>query len=553
MRRALAVVTAAAIALTLPAANAAAGKPTVSYELREIAVLDAGSGDAGAEIVAYDSTNDLVLVTNGAQNRVDVFDLGSSSAPVGSFDLSAYGGVQSVAVSRGLAVAAVAGTPVTDPGFAVFFDPTDPAAGIEAVEVGALPDMVTFTPNGRFVLVANEGEPRCVDETGAGVTDPTQATDPEGSVSVISVRKGKPRAVRTATFDDFEDDRAALEAAGVRLTWPGATVAEDLEPEYIAVGRASRAAYVSLQENNAIAVVDIRRARVSDIVPLGLKDHSAPGNEIDASDRDGDDPSFASWPVAGMYQPDGMDTWFRRGTQYIVAANEGDGREYFDNVDNDDDGSLCFLDEARVKDVTLDATVFGDAATLQSDDNLGRLKVSRLALSTFVGGPPPISDDDPAEVDGLEYQTLASFGARSITIRTPDGDIVWDSGSDLARTVVAQDPDGWTQRVPGWATSVYDSRSDDKGVEPESVVHGRAWGRDLLFVGLERAGGIVTYDATQAHSPVLQGWTTTDGAVSPEGLVFVPRQSSPTGHPLLLAAHEVSGTTVVYQVVRTRS
>lgn len=552
MRRLIAIATASALTLAGTATLASAAPPRATYELREVAVLDSGSDEAGAEIVAYDARNERVLVTNGAKDRVDIFDLDASSAPVGWIDLSAFGGVQSVAVKNGTAVAAVSGDSVVEPGFAVFFDPADPAADVETVQVGALPDMVTFTPNGRFVLVANEGEPRCVDGDGNGTTDPTQATDPQGSVSIISMREGRPSATRTATFTAFNAKKGALADAGVRFTWPGATVAEDVEPEYITVDRSSRTAYVSLQENNALAVVDIRKAAVTEIVPLGLKDYSKPGNEIDASDRDGDAPSFASWPAFGMYQPDGLDGWTRWGRQLIVTANEGDGREYFDNLDNDDDGDLCFVDEARVKDVTLDPTAFPNVSDLQEDENLGRLKVSQVALSELSGGTPPTNGDDPADVAGLEYTTLASYGARSVTIWSKDGRVVWDSGSELARTVAAQDPDGWTSRVPAWATDVYDSRSDDKGVEPESVVHGRAYGRDLVFVGLERAGGVVTYDATRPWAPRLQGWTTTDGAISPEGLAFVPGSDSPTRRPLLLVAHEISGTTVVYEVVRTR-
>jgi hypothetical protein len=527
---------------------AAAQPPTFSYDLVEIATFDSGSGEAGAEIVVFDDVNDLVLVTNGAEDRIDIFDAQAPSDPPVGLDLSLLGsGVQSVAVHDGVAVAVVAGTRVVDPGAAVFFDPADPVVATSVVEVGALPDMVTFTPNGRWVLVANEGEPRCVD--GA---DPTQAANPEGSVSIIDVSSGVPGSVRTAGFAGFNDDRAGLEAAGVRLNWPGATVAEDLEPEYITIDKRSRTAYVTLQENNALAVVDIRRGEVTDIAPLGLKDHSQPGNEIDASDLDGDAPNFRSWPVHGMYMPDGLDSWDRRGNSYLVTANEGDGREYFDNLANDEDGAeLCFTDETRVKDLTLGSPL-SEETDLAEDENLGRLKVTRTALSEFVGGTPPTGDTDPEEVAGLEYTKLASYGARSITIWNPDGTVVWDSGSTLGRTVAEQDPDGWTSSTPGWAEGVYDNRSDDKGVEPESVVHGKAYGRDLLFVGLERAGGIVTFDATSPSAPTLQGWTTTVGAVSPEGLVFVPDEKSPTGHPLLFVAHEVSGTTVAYEVVKAK-
>jgi hypothetical protein len=288
------------------------------------------------------------------------------------------------------------------------------------------------------------------------------------------------------------------------------------------------------------------------------------GNEIDPSNRDNledggpnDDPKFSSWPVAGMYMPDGIDSWERRGSSYLVTANEGDGREYFDNLANDEDGAeLCLTDETRVKDLTLGGDL-ASIADLGEDENLGRLKVSRVAPSEYDGGPPPTDDTDPADVEGLEYTALASYGGRSITIWTTSGEVVWDSGSLLGRTVAAVDPDGWVEQEgedePAWATDFYDSRSDDKGVEPESVVHGKAYGRDLLFVGLERAGGVVTFDATDPSAPEVQGWTTTAGAVSPEGLAFVSDDVSPTGRPLVLVAHEVSGTTVAYEVVKSKS
>jgi DNA-binding beta-propeller fold protein YncE len=561
-RRIATIVAASALCVGAAASAPAAlaQPPTFTYDLVEIATFDSGSGEAGAEIVAFDDVNGLVLVTNGAEDRIDIFDPAAPSALAGSVDLSGFGsGVQSVAVHGGLAVAVVAGATVVDPGSAVFFDPADPSASTSAVGVGALPDMVTFTPDGRWVLVANEGEPRC-----AGVTDPEDATNPEGSVSMIDVSSGVPGAVRTAGFSEFNDDRDALEQAGVRLNWPAATVAQDLEPEYITVDKRSRTAWVTLQENNALAVVDIRAGEVSDIVPLGLKDHEAAGNELDASDRDNaangqpnDDPKFASWPVHGMYMPDGLDSWDRRGSSYLVTANEGDGREYFDNLANEAGGAeLCFTDETRVKDLTLGSPLSG-VPDLAEDENLGRLKVSRTALSEFDGDEPPTGDTDPEDVEGLEYTKLASFGARSVTIWTPDGRVVWDSGSTLGRTVAAQDPDGWVrgpgEDEPAWATAFYDTRSDDKGVEPESVVHGKAYGRDLLFVGLERAGGIVTFDATNPSAPVLQGWTTTAGAISPEGIAFVSDEQSPTGRPLVLVAHEISGTTVAYEVVKKRA
>ena len=81
--------------------------------------------------------------------------------------------------------------------------------------------------------------------------------------------------VRSVDFTKFNGQEAALRAQGIRIYGPGASAAQDFEPEYIAVSADSRTAYVTLQENNAIAVIDIDKAEVSRLLPLGYKDYSA--------------------------------------------------------------------------------------------------------------------------------------------------------------------------------------------------------------------------------------------------------------------------------------
>jgi hypothetical protein len=206
-------------------------------------------------------------------------------------------------------------------------------ASAVAVEVGALPDMLVFTPDGKRVLVANEGEP-----------NDAYDVDPEGSVSIIDlpndITKLTQANVRTATFDKFND--AELDPS-IRIFGPGATVAQDLEPEYITVSKDSKTAWVALQENNAIAVLDIDSGEFTALRGLGFKDHRLPGNELDVSDRD-KQINITNWPVFGIYQPDAIASYDYQGRTYIVTANEGDARDY--------DG---FSEEFRVKDLMLDA------------------------------------------------------------------------------------------------------------------------------------------------------------------------------------------------------
>jgi 2',3'-cyclic-nucleotide 2'-phosphodiesterase/3'-nucleotidase/5'-nucleotidase len=180
----------------------------------------------------------------------------------------------------------------------------------------------------------NEGEP-----------SDDYTTDPEGSVSIIDVSAGAANitqdSVCTADFRGFND--AELDP-GIRIFGPNASVAQDLEPEYVTASDDSTRAWVTLQENNALAILDLEDCQVMDLVALGFKDHNLPGNGLDASDVDGI--NITSWPVQGMYQPDGIASYRFQGATYRITANEGDSRDY-----------PGFSEEAQVADLPLDPTV----------------------------------------------------------------------------------------------------------------------------------------------------------------------------------------------------
>lgn len=526
-----------------------------SAELEFVGRYDSGAGETGSEIVAYDRSTRTMLVTNGAMNTIDVVSLAQPSTPtlVGQVDLNPFGiGVQSVAAQSGRAVAVVAGAKnagieeptVLDPGAAVFFDIRTRSV-LGSVPTGALPDGVAWSDDGETVVIANEGEPRCV-TVGARLptTDPALAENPEGSVTVIEIEDLRPRRfdveVDQIDFRAYDDRMEQLRSVGVRVgTWPGASVAQDLEPEYPTIS--GDRAYVTLQENNAIATIDLDRGRVVAIKPLGLKDHSIEANALDPSDRDGSPTVFGqvTGRVSGMYMPDAIDAMrFRRST-YLFTANEGDGREYFANIDNVDeiDGveqETCFVDEARLRNVTLDPAEFTDS-TFRDNARFGRLKVT----SEF-----------PSVNGANGYTSLASYGARSLSIWSAEGQLVWDSGSFFEQMVHAADSASWPTNgpIPLWATAQYDTRSDDKGPEPEGLVIGEHRGRTFAFVGLERAGGVVVFDVTDPRSPVFQQWLRVAGDISPEGLTFVPANAAPGRVPLVLVAHEISGTTSVLRL-----
>jgi len=231
-------------------------------------------GEGSAEIVAYDASSRRLFVVNAATATVDVLNVRNPRQPskITTIDTSRFGSPNSVAVRDGLVAVAIESNPKTDPGRLALYDTRGKLLAV--VRVGSLPDMVTFTPDGHHVLVANEGEP-----SGYG----TGHTDPEGSVSIVRIPKAPGQIkkltdadVRTAAFTQFNGLEAQLRSQGIRIYGPNATAAQDFEPEYIAVSPDSRRAYVTLQENNAIAEIDIESATVKALRPLGFKDYSTP-------------------------------------------------------------------------------------------------------------------------------------------------------------------------------------------------------------------------------------------------------------------------------------
>lgn len=527
LRRGLPALAATTLGLALVATGLPAGAKAGSERiaLKPIGTYvgpDSEFDTSAAEIVAYDADSQRLFVVNAQAGQVDILDISNPVAPtqVGTIEAATAeegAEINSVAVRGGLVAAAVQAPNKQDPGSVEFFDATGEPVGVP-VEVGALPDMLTFTPDGTKVVVANEGEP-------SGYCD--DDVDPEGSVSIVDPVA---RTVATAGFAAYNGMEGDLREAGVRIFGPGATVAQDLEPEYVAIDADSTTAWVSLQENNAFAIVDLASATVTDIAPLGLKDHSQPGHGLDASDRD-DGINIANWPVNGMYMPDAIDAYEHGGQTYIVSANEGDAREYD-----------CYAEESRVKDLEDDSgyTLPGFDADIAEDENLGRLTVT----TAYYGDPGPVDE-------------LYSFGARSFSIWDTDGEQVFDSGDQFEQITAALLPEDFNSNND--ENDSFESRSDNKGPEPEGVEIGEAYGKTYAFIGLERIGGVMVYDITTPKNPFFVTYVNNRkfrvdaespaaSDLGPEGLTFIPAADSPNGTPLLVVGNEVSGSTTIYEI-----
>ena len=525
-----------------------------------------------AEIVAYDPGTQRIFVVNAQDATVDVLDASDPSnlVKVGQIDVKAIpnldpaklGAANSVAVRDGLVAVAVEASPITDPGLIAFYD-AESLGLLKTVAAGSLPDAVTFSNNGHYVISSNEGEP-------AG------GVNPDGSVTLVDVRrKAGVRAYTacTADFQAFNSRRDELVAAGVKID-PGATVAQDLEPEYAAAQGDN--AYVTLQENNAVAVVKLNQCRVQRIMPLGVKNHGLAVNSLDTSDREISSTrgliELRTWQnLYGLYEPDSIAAYEAgNGALYLVVANEGDVRD---------------PNNARVKDLPLDPTAFPPSLDVKADKNLGRLNVVKS-----------LGDTDG---DG-DYDRLYAYGARSFSIYTNDGRQVYDSANDFESIIAnrvgsgelppqafnATHNNNSAGQVPGASTNTFDSRSDDKGPEPEGVVVGQVNDRAYAFIGLERVGGVMIYDVTEPQDAFYVGYVNnrdfsqgvctlvsavpaappssrSGGACSndipnplaldlgPEGLAFVPAKSSPNGKPLLIVGNEISGSTTVYEITAT--
>ncbi|MBN2894441.1 MAG: NAD nucleotidase [Campylobacterales bacterium] len=488
----------------------AADHPIKSYNA---ALLKVGSyatnTEAASEITAYDKTTKRLFVTNGAANRIDVLDIATPAAPKlhASLDMSSYGtGINSVAVKNG--VVAVASENKVDgkhqKGSVVLFDANGNFS--KQVTVGFLPDMVTFNEEGTKVVVANEGEPN-------GAYD----YDPEGSIGIVTVADG---SYVEAGFAGATLTPAA-DGTPVRLGGtPSNDQAKDIEPEYIAVS--GNYAYVTLQENNALAKVNLTTGALEFVHSFGAKSHDTNTTTIDIVEN-GKIEMKQYAGLYGLYMPDTIAAFSANGATYLATANEGDGREYC--LDSECD-NVAFADEKKISKLTLDPSI---AAIYEDEDDL---KV--------------MIDMGDSDKDG-DYEKLYTYGARSFSIWNTNGTLVFDSGDTLEKLIAQYEPALFNQDEGDM-----DGRSGNKGGEPEALAIGSSNGKTYAFVGLERQSAIVVFDVTEPANATFVDYVMLEkeGDISPEGLFFIPAADAPNGKNLLVVSSEVSGSTSIYEFTK---
>lgn len=514
----------------------------------------------GAEISAFDPTSKLMFTTSNV--GLQIVNVANVQQPVRTgtinFTSSPYllssTDITSVAAFGGTVAVAVPHVTKQNAGSVVLFTISGGSlVHQKTVTVGVLPDHVCFTSDGKKVLTADEGEML------------TDGTDPAmGTVSIIDLSSGVSDAtVRTANFESFDSQAAALLAQGVRIfqdpTKTDGSLMKpslDFEPEYIAISPDNRTAMVTLQEANAVAILDIENAQFTAVVPLGEKSFAS--LMADFSDKDSADAGFSTNlttgnPVFGLYMPDGIAAYQANGQTYYVIANEGDDRNDFIKAlvaggsyqSLVGSGSYLTDETIRLGDskFVLDAAAFPSAASLKANSKLGRLNVSHA---------PGLRGDTDGDGD---VDKILMYGARSFSILDASGAIVYDSGDLIERAMALRG-------LPYFD----DDRSDNKGPEPEGVAVGSIGGRSYAFVSLERSYGVIAFDITNPLSATYAGFATSAGTsatlrnsagtaapadVSPEGVLFVPADKSPNGTDLLVSSNEISNTLSLFSVSPT--
>lgn len=497
--------------------------PVASNQLNLNFVTSFSNGASGinsAEISAYDAGSKRLFIANSVANKLDIVDLSNPASPVlvSSIDLSSFNGsINSVAVNNGVAALALEGLTDKQANGKIVFVNTN-GGFISEVAAGAMPDMITFNHAGTKVYTANEGEPNAA-----------YTIDPTGSITIADLSNGAASATSvTIDFTAFNGQEASLRSQGIRIYGLNASAAQDFEPEYITISDDDTKAWVTLQENNALAELDLTNNTIVKLIPLGYKNYSLPENTLDASDQTFG-VNFSNYPVKGMYLPDAIASYTSGGNIYLVTANEGDSRAY-----------TGFNEESRVSGLTLDPTVFPNSAELKNNAVLGRLNATNKTGDI----------DNDGDIDEIYV-----YGGRSFSIWNPANaaPLVYDSKDEMER-ITFNDPlySSFFNMSNGVGAGTLKNRSDDKGPEPEGVTTAKIGGRDYAFIALERIGGVMAYDITNPATPSFVNYannrTATDGDRGAEGIIFIPASQSPNGKNLVLLSNEVSSTVSIYEI-----
>ncbi len=480
------------------------------------------SGSNSAEIVAHDPSTQRLYIANSIGAKLDIVNFSVPTNPtlITSINISTYGNINSVAVRDSVVAMAIENSSnPQDSGKVVFLDYN--GNFISQVKVGAMPDMITFNHAGNKVITACEGEPNTA-----------YTNDPDGLVCVVNIAAGPASITQSnvtfITFTSFNGQEAALRSQGIRIYGVSGIASKDFEPEYVTVADNDSVCWVTLQENNAIAKIDLISNTVTQLMPLGYKNYMTGPSMLDASDQTSGI-ALMNAPVYGMYQPDAVSQYTVNNQIYLITANEGDSRAY-----------SGLNEESRISSLTLDPVAYPYAAQMKQNTFLGRLNATNRMGDT----------DNDGDID-----QIYTYGARSFSIWNGNtGAQVYDSGDQLERITSTHPVYAPLFNMSnGTGTGTAKNRSDDKGPEPEGTAVASINGEQYAFLALERIGGAMMFNVSNPASPVYTGYrnhrTVTGGPDrGAEGIIYIPDSLSPNGHALLILANEVSSTLSIMQI-----
>ena len=505
-----------------------APSPTNALNLTLLSSFSNGTaGTNSAEIVAFDEDVDRLFIANSIAAKLDIVNFANPALPVliTSISTTPYGNINSVVAHDSIVALAIENINPQLNGSVVFLDYN--GNFLSQVTVGAMPDMITFNKNYTKILTANEGEPNAA-----------YTVDPEGSVSVVDLTPGIANLtnanVTTIGLSAYNGQEATLIAQGIRVFSTSATVAQDLEPEYITISDVNTKAYVGIQEANALLTIDLTNNTIISLAALGYSPYgTGSNNALDASDQSGAILITGDLPIKGAYMPDALSFGTIGGQGYVFTANEGDSREFGTVVDANRINSTTFAN--------LDAVAFPDASILKNSKFLGRLSALKYSGDT----------DGDGDYDELHVMSGRSFSIRNATT----GALVYDS-KDLIEQIIANHPTfaAIFNASNSTGTPSLKNRSDDKGPEIEGIHFQTINGKPYVFLALERIGGVMVFNVENPLSPVYVAYrnnrsTTLSGPdLGAEGIVTIPAAISPNGNDIVILANEVSSTLSIYQV-----
>ncbi len=481
------------------------------------------SGSNSAEIVAHDPSTQRLYIANSIAAKLDIVNFANPASPtlITSINMMpTYGNINSVAVYDSIVACAIeSSTNPQDSGMIVFFNYN--GVFIKQVKVGAMPDMLTFNHAGNKIIVACEGEP-----------NNAYTNDPDGTVCVVDISAGVANVTQANVtfigFTAFNGSENALRASGIRIYGPFNMASKDFEPEYVTISDNDSLCWVTLQENNAIAMINLVTNTVSIVSPLGYKNYMSAGNALDASDQTSGI-ALMNAPIFGMYQPDAISHYSVNNQLYLLTANEGDARAY-----------SGLNEESRLSGLTLDPVAFPYGTQMKQNTFLGRLNCTNRLGDT----------DNDGDID-----QIYTYGARSFSIwNGTTGAQVFDSGDQLERITSTHPTYAPLFNMSnGTGAGVAKNRSDDKGPEPEGSAVASINGDNFAFLCLERIGGVMVWNVNNPVAPTYAHYrnhrTLTAGPDrGAEGIIYISAANSPTGSDYVIVANEISSTLSIMQV-----